>query len=82
MLRVKGINRPRARWKGSVRIIGHPSKFYLSDEWKKASAKKRGGKAMHLSIDAEEAESIIAGVLTDRLAGGPLRSVVCMSSTP
>ena len=40
-------------------------KFFLSDDWKKSSAQKRGGQAVHFSIDADEVESSIARVLTD-----------------
>ena len=40
-------------------------KFFLSDEWKKSSAQKRGGQAAHFSVDADEAENTVAHLLTD-----------------
>jgi RNA polymerase sigma factor (sigma-70 family) len=40
-------------------------KFFLADEWKKQSALKRGGQAVHFSIDVDGAERLIAEALTD-----------------
>ena len=49
------------RTKGKFRtyLLG-AVKFFLSDEHKRSQAQKRGGGAVHLSIDAEEAEQVMA----------------------
>jgi RNA polymerase sigma-70 factor (ECF subfamily) len=54
------------RTKGKFRtyLLG-AVKFFLSDEWDKSTTQKRGGGAVHFSIDAEEAERVLDREMAD-----------------